>query len=303
MSESKFKPALMSQEEFSTGRPDKFNGTQVGVYAYPYKGKQSKDGKYWLFIGLLIQPDEDSGYETFFEPYFGGNLSHAVPSKDGISPAGGDDDDFLMLASGKYKGDGLDRPCVDKNGMIEITHENVGEYLLLDGTLSKGGWEQAFLALTELDTKNEFDHSKPGYLGFSNGFRFRYDRVPDTRDKDKTSKEGEDERKILVPTKLLGKSETGAKSSAKKSTTKEASSGTNGTSDDLSDRVKVAIFEYLTETGEKEKKGKVQVEVGKKFDTKERAKVYGLFKTDEFLLDIPGVVVDVDSAERFMSVE
>lgn len=215
---SKF--TAQSLDEFSTGRPDKFIGTWVKALAYPFKGRKSTDNKYFLSIGVFIVPDEDSGYEPFWEPYSGGFLNEVVPSKDGKSPAGASDDDYLALGNGTTP-EGLDVPVQDEKGNVIEDAPYVGEYIL-GQCRSNRSWNQAYICLKDSDTKGILDLNRPGFLGFANGLRCRFDRVPQTNDK---------EFKVLVVSEILGKGDVKAKSA---STTGKSTTSTATSDDDLS---------------------------------------------------------------------
>jgi hypothetical protein len=191
-----FKPAAMSPDEFASGRPDKFVGTIMGIYLYPYKGKQSKDNKYHAYGAVVIQPEEDSGYSLFTEALYGANyLNRVIPSKDGNTPAGGTIQDYLALAQGQSGAD-IDRPCIGDDGMIDPNHDNVGEYAL--GELDENRTLRQFYdSILESDTKKKLytvghsdrkhkevrllnpDLAIPGYLGWPKGLKCRFDRIPE----------------------------------------------------------------------------------------------------------------------------
>ena len=252
---SRFTPAPMDPDEFSSGRPDAFIGTILGTYAFPYKGKNSSDGKFYLNCGWLIQPDPDSGFDLFTESYNAGFLNQAVPSKDNASPAGASDDDYIALSNGKYGGgDPLEKPVMDEHYNVIPSSPYVGEYVL--GKLSKGrSWEQAVLAMRDADTKGLADFSKPGFLGFGNGLRCRFDRVPQTSSGKAPAapKEGQREFKVLVPTEVLGRVEAGAGANAGKgksaggagTAASAPAGGAGGGGSDFDTAIKAAILTFL----------------------------------------------------------
>lgn len=297
---SRFQPAAMDPDSFSTGRPDGFVGTILGTYAYPYKGKSSTDGKYYLNIGWVIQPDPDSGFDLFTESYSAGFLNQAVPSKDNKVPAGGSDEDYIALSNGKS--DGLDTPAIDDSGMVIPKHDNVGEYVL--GAISRGrSWEQAVRALIDSDTKKLADFSTPGYLGFANGLRCRFDRVPQEGAGKK--KEGEKEYKVLVPTEVLGKGDVKASAGAgvTSASTSGAKTSANG-SGDLSERIKTEVLAALGKAKDnKLKKGNLLAVVPKAFEKAEKGDVMAWLGEDDNLADIPGTMYDLASDERWLELE
>lgn len=245
---SRFAPAPMDPDEFSTGRPDAFIGTILGTYAFPYKGKNSSDGKYYLNIGFVIQPDPSSGFDLFTEAYNAGFLNQCVPSKDGVSPAGASDDDYTALSNGK--GD-LEKPVMDDAYQLIPSAPYVGEYAL--GKLSKGrSWEQVVMALRDSDTKSLVDLSKPGFLGFANGLRCRFDRVPQmSNGKASAPKEGQREFKVLVPTEVLGRADAGKANSAASASSAPSTMSTSASSPapsggDMETAIKAAIVTFLS---------------------------------------------------------
>lgn len=320
MAESRFKPTSINPDTFTTGRPDGFNATWEGLYAYPAK---AKDGKYYLNLALVLVPDEDSGFDRFMEPYSGGFLNQCVPSKDGITPAGGEDEDFIALSQGKYEGEGLDTPPLEgefPNQMVLPDHDNVGTHFL--GSLSKSRAAfQLLKALQELDEKKvitQLHSEEPSTsLSFANGYRFRFDRVPQKGDEKKKKKPGEEgkddkEYKVLVPTTFLGKSEGGKKngnhSSAAKSTsttsTPESSSSANG-SEGLEERIKSGIAEYLgAQKDKRQKRGVIATQVMKKFEKSERGQVYDFILNDDNLSRLAAMedwTYDQETDERWLS--
>ncbi len=317
MAESRFKPQSLNPDTFTTGRPDGFTGTWEGLYMYPSK---AKDGKYYANLALVILPDEDTGLDRFMEIYSAGFLNQCVPSKDGISPAGGEDEDFIALSQGKYEGEGLDTQPLEgefPNQMIIPNHDNVGEHFL--GSLSKtrAGY-QLLKALQELDEKKVFKelHSdEPSTsLSFANGYRFRFDRVPQKGDDKKKKKEGEEaknEYKVLVPTAFYGRADaksSGAKkstssTSATSTTSASPSSSSNGSS--LETDIIKALEEHLTSTKErKDKRGSFAVKVMKKFPQPQRGEVHAFLTDDENLervAALQGWEYDTESDDRWLS--
>lgn len=298
---SRFQPASMNPDDFSSGRPDAFIGTIIGTYGYPHRSFNKTEGAYYLNIGWLIKPDDDSGFDTFFETYSGGYLNAGVPSKDGKTPAGNSDEEYISLSAGRGE---LDTPCTDQTGMIIPDHDNVGEYIL--GSLAKKrSWEQAVETLVDSDTKKLVDFSTPGYLGFANGLRCRFDRVPQKGEDDKkTKKEGERTYTVLVPTSILERVSTAnAKKagvstppSSGKSANGAESSSTSSSEGDLVAEIKSAILEVLNEKGP-QKRGTLMSLVPKKFDKGQKGTVMAWLGEDENLGDIEGTVYDMDSKE------
>lgn len=262
---SRFEPAPMNPDEFSTGRPDKFIGTILGTYAYPYKGRNSTDGKYYLTVGWVIQPDEDTGYSLFCEPYSGGFLNQAFPSKDNKTPAGASFDEYLVLSNGAYTvPDPLEKPVLDERGIPIPDSPFVGEYVL--GQLSKGrSWEQAAIALRDSDTKSQVDFSKPGYLGFANGFRCRFDRVPQSggAKSNANKKDGDKEYKVLVPTEIVGVGKGASASTGKAAGAADPSKANGSANGDLASAATAEILNYLKANGGKAAKGTLISEVSK----------------------------------------
>jgi len=251
---SRFEPASNNPDDFSTGRADKFIGTISSALAYPYKGKNSKDNKFFLNIGLGFIPDEDSGFDPFTEAYSGGFLNQAVPSKDNRVPAGASDDEYIALSNGKTEG--LDKPCLDDHFNVIPSCPYVGGYIL--GKMSKGrSWEQFLIALRDSDTKNVIDWGKPGDLSFLVGLKCRFDRVPQTGSGAK--KEGAQEFKVLVPTEIISVGNATGKGAASSASAQSA----NG-SGSLAERIVTEILNQLRSApGNKLEVGKLVNDVPK----------------------------------------
>lgn len=265
-----FQPASMSPDEFETGRPDKFIGEILGIYLYPYKGQNSKDGKYHAYGAVVIQPDSDSGYSLFTEALYGANyLNRVIPSKDGKSPAGGSVQDYLALAQGQGS---IDTPCIGSDGMINVNHDNVGEYAL--GGLDEGRTLRQFYdSILESDTakklytvgQSEKKHKEvrllkpevlgsPGYLGWCKGLKCRFDRLPEDPGgrgprEQKIGPDGkpEQQRTVLCVTEIVdyGKG-SGASTTASKLTSKANGSDTSSASSPAADLSEWITSEILT---------------------------------------------------------
>lgn len=282
-------PASMNPDDFSTGRPDKFIGTPRKVVAYPYKGRNSKDGKWYLNIGVYIEPEEGSGYEPFWEPYSGGFLNSGWPSKDNKTTAGATVEEYTALSNGKGE---PEKPCQDEKGNILVDSPYVGEYVL--GSLVKGRtWEQFGTALKDSDTKGVVDFSRPGYLGFAVGIKCRFDRVPQKGDK---------EFKTLVPTEIISASGAGEGKKPQGASTGGATSSTK----DFEAAVKAEIVSFLkTQDGGKAKKGVLVSKVSNLMKEKgfDKASVMAWIGDADpedktlavNLLDIAGTVFDADT--------
>lgn len=250
---SKFKVANTSDpDSFKAGSPTNFDGILVSMFAYPYVGRESKDGRYYGFIGMRIMPDPDSGFDEFTKKVLGFYLNAAVPSKDGESPAGGTDDVYRMLSNGKAELDDKDGPCVDEQGHVKASHPNVGEYLL-GAFIQDGPAHQLFDAFKDCDEKGEFiDHSLTSMNAKYAGLKCHFDLVqprPRKGGKDKKDgKEGED-RLVLVPTKIHSKGNkvSGAGASVSSGKSSSASPGANGSggADSLAPVIEKEILELL----------------------------------------------------------
>lgn len=309
---SKFVPH--SPDDFTTGQPDKFTGVILKTVCYPYKGAKSETGKYNLFAGWLILPDADTGYDLFFESVMAGYLNEGIPSKDGKTPAGMTVEQYAKLAAGE--GD-IDKPCVDANRMIVLDHENVGQYLL-GNFRQKLSYYQAYQAVKEADlSKKLIDWSVTqtngtfnGFLGFADGLRCRFDRVPqdgNKKDDKKPVEPGKEQKdyKVLVVTEVLEKVDPSSilsKISAGKPVSAGAgsSSGANGSgsttanfSDDFISRVQGAVVEVITEAKDhKMKKALLMAKVPAKFKGQEKADAMAFCRDEDNLLVVPGTTAD-----------
>lgn len=234
---SRFKVANTSDpDSFKPGAPTNFVGVLESIYAYPHVGKESKDNRHWGFIGYKIIPHPDSGYDPFTKKILAFYLNSAVPSKDGESPAGGNDDAYRMLSNGKANLEEKYGPCVDEQGHVKPDHPNVGEYIL--GTLIEdGAGHQLFDSFRDCDEKGAFlDHTLTSMNQKYAGLECHWDLVQPrprkggARDNKKDGKESDD-RLVLVPTKILSKGNKVSGAIAGTSKTSSASAGTNGSGD------------------------------------------------------------------------
>lgn len=193
----------MDPDAFATGRADNFDGVIVSAYAYPYVGPNSQDNKHYLFVGVRIQPDPESGFDEFTESYFAGYLNSGYPSKDGKTPAGGTHDGYLALSGGKGNLDEKDGPCVGQDRHVIPTHPNVGTFVL--GKYAKGlSWHLFCEAMRDCDEKGIIDKSSPG-VDFCVGARCHFNRVPQKPKETATGSAKKDEKvyTTLLPTKLI----------------------------------------------------------------------------------------------------
>lgn len=297
--DTKFQPASNNPDDFSLGRADKFVGVITSALNLPYRGKNSKDGKFYCTVGLRFMPEEDSGYEPFTELYQAGFLNEVIPSKDGENPAGASIEDYLALAAGK--GD-LEKPCVDGSGNVIESSPYVGPHAL--GQYSKKrSWRQFGEALRDADEKSVVDSSAPG-LGYLVGLKCRFDRVRQTGvdGQPLPTKEGEQGFTVLVPTTVYGYVDKKGKSAASSKKAQETTSASDNGSSELEDRIKEGIISALKAAdGGKLKKGSLISKVSKGFDKSERAEAMSWISEDENLVDIDGTVYDMD--EKVLELE
>lgn len=281
-------------DSFQAGQPDKFVGTIISVLAYPYTGKESKDHKYYGFVGVRIRPDEDSGFEEFTRSYLGFYLNSGVPSKDGKTPAGGTDEAFAALSRGK---ENLDKPCLDDSRQSDRhvipSHDNVGPYLL-GKFIKEGPADQLFESIRESDTKKLLDLANPR-LDFCVGARCRFDLVPERGRKNATPKEGEQERKILVVTDVLSVGEVKGQSTSQ-STSSSTSAGSNGS--DLGAAISLKIKEFLVANGGTAEVGTLMTKVSKMFDKGQKAAVMAwISEADKDSPSIKTNLIGIDGTE------
>lgn len=296
---SMFKSApTQNPDEFATGFPDKFNGVIDLILSYPYVGKQSATGKHFLWVGVRMTPDEDSGYEEFTEKYFAGYLNKGVPSKDDETPAGGDDQFYIALSKGE---ESLDKPCIGDDGHVIKDHPNVGRYIIGQPD-KKLNWHQFLVALREADEKGLIDWNLPQYdLARFQGLKCRFDRVPQEDSGRGPKKEGDKSFLVLVPTTVYGFEKTAKGTGASASSSKKATTAQKEESSDssLGDRIVPEILKALgAAKGNKLLKGELMAKVAKAFDKSERGEAYGWFDNDEHLKKIDGVDAIVDTDDK-----
>lgn len=303
---SKFTLAKMTDDEvFQAGSPDKFIGTIVSILAYPQKGKDSE--KYHGYAGVRILPDEDSGFEEFTRSYLLGFFNKGVPSKDGRHPAGGDDNLYLALATGRATLEENDGPVLlgspgEFDRHVNPDHPNVGPHWL--GAVAKDiGFHQFRNYLQEADEKKLADQD--GSLSWAVGLRCRFDLVPQESKKkgaetgSEKAQEGDKDQKsykVLVPTSVLGKVDVKGLISGKGagvSTSK--ANGADVSSDDLKAEIVPHILEMLTKGPAK--KGNLMAKIPPKFPKEKRAYVSEWLQHDDNLSDIPGTLYDAYKGE------
>lgn len=295
-SKSMFEPApTQSPDDFATGQPDKFVGVIDLVLSYPYVGKQSKDGRHYLYIGVHMEPEEDSGYEGFTEKYFAGYLNKGVPSKDNEWPAGGDDEFYVSLSKGEAE---LKESCLGTDGNVVANHPNVGRYIIGRPDKSRN-WHQFLTALRDADEKGIIDWSLPGYdLARFHGLKCRFDRVPQEGATQAAGQKQQQSFPVLVPTKVFGYVEKSGKAksaaASKSSSSKSAAASSDNGSGDLESRIVDGVLSALKEAGGKLKKGVLITKVSKGFDKSERGDVMAWIGENSNLVDIEGTEFDLD---------
>jgi hypothetical protein len=309
---SKFTLARMTDDEvFQGGQPNKFIGTILSILAYPQKGKDTE--KHYGYVGVRILPDEDSGFEEFTRSYLGGFFNKGVPSKDGLHPAGGDDNLYLALASGKAELDEKDGPVLlgtsgEYDRHVNPNHPNVGPHWL--GSLAKDiGFSQFRNYLQESDEKKLADQD--GSLSWAVGLRCRFDLVDQEGGKKKGAETGSEKAQsesgeakktyqVLVPTMVLERVDVKALSSGKTTTggtTNKPNGAAEPASDELKNEIVPLVLQFLAEKGPS-KKGTLMAKIPALFPKERKAYVSSWLKEDENLGDINGTIYDADPGTK-----
>jgi hypothetical protein len=271
-------------DDFASGRPDDFDGSVTDYYLYPYKGKESESGKYYLFLNLSFEPDSDSGFDPFEEQYFMGNLFSAAPSRDNKKPSGGTEEFYRELGNGT-------------ESIPEGKEESYrGKYLL--GKPGKGtSYEMICNKMRDLGF--DFTGTKAGDLSFLL-MKGHFNRLPQDNLPASAKKE-QRERRVLVPTDLA-KGSAKAKSSSKPAAASNDADDNESTSDDIGERVKAIILEAL-EAESPLPITSFNALVKKKFsDTVERTEAMSWIadrdpknkKRRVNFIDIPGTIYDME---------
>lgn len=286
-SPSSAKPIISRLVDFAPGAPDDFTGTWTRLRIAPWKYPNSASGKYMTFLLIDIEPDEDSGFEPFTQPYTMGFLPRTESMNSGTMPSNDGETPTLDLDLARELG----------AGDASLSDEEVEQY---SGSTWCGGkpgqnlnwWELAESLSRSGMTYDEFPSDVTGF----EGLRCHMNRMPSKNQGKKKEGEEAKEFKILKVTEIIarpgdkkGKSGASNKPAASKPATSSASASTssNGTGS-LEDRVREEVLALLSsgtlkfnDNGQISKK-LIQGKVVSKFKGKEQTLSLKIVNDDKF---------------------